>query len=314
MAMTAELQPSLRQRIELPTLLVALVILGGYGLLTLGFTRLPPALAVPLLVVLIAWYGSLQHEIIHGHPTPSQGFNTLLGFLPLALWLPYPIYRRTHLVHHRAGGRILTDPYDDPESYYLPAGSDARLDPVRRALFRFNDTLPGRLIVGPLLMVTRFFSGELRRLARGDTRYLGAWLWHVAGVALVLAWTHLVCHIPVAVYLGLVVYPSISLSMVRSFAEHRADPDPALRTAVVEANVFWGLLFLYNNLHIVHHALPRLPWYALPAQWRQMRDGLPAARARRAGMVYPGGYLEIARRYLLRPVISVDHPGPASTQ
>lgn len=308
--MSTQLQQRLPQRIEYPTLLVALAIFGGYVLLTLNFSRLPVWLAAPTLSLLLSWYGSLQHEIIHGHPTRSQRFNQLLGCLPLSLWLPFPIYRRTHLVHHRSRGRILTDPLDDPESYYLLPGSYARLDPLRRSLFRFNDTLLGRLIVGPLLMVTRFYAGEAQRLARGDRRYLSAWLWHVAGVALVLGWTGVVCRIPVAIYAGLVVYPSISLSMVRSFAEHRADPDPSLRTAVVESNPFWGLLFLHNNLHIVHHALPRLPWYALPAEWRRLRESSLAERARNAGMVYPGGYLEIARRYLLRPVISVEHPGP----
>ena len=310
--MTVDLQYRPRPLLEVPTLLVALAIFGGYAVVTLNFGHLPLWFAAPALIVLIAWYGSLQHEVIHGHPTASPGFNTLLGIAPLALWLPYPIYRRTHLLHHRAGGRILTDPQADPESYYLVPGSYAGLDPFRRALFQFNDTLLGRLLVGPLLMVTRFFAAEARRLMRGDTRYGAAWVWHFVGVGAVFTWVGLVCHIPLAVYAILVVYPAISLSMVRSFAEHRADPDPVLRTAVVESNPFWGLLFLYNNLHIVHHALPRLPWYALPAQWQRMRQSALAQQAGKAGMVYAGGYLEIARRYLLRPVISVEHPGPVT--
>ena len=147
-------------------------------------------------------------------------------------------------------------------------------------------------------------------MLRGDYRNLPTWLWHAAGVILVLAWTSRVCGIPVSVYAGLVVYPSIGLSKVRSFAEHRAHADPQLRTAIVEANPFWGLLFLYNNLHIVHHALPRLPWYRIPAEWRRMRDSALAQRAEQVGMIYHGGYAEVLRRYFVRPVISVEHPGP----
>jgi len=298
------------QGIELPTLFVAVAICGGYLALTLNFERLPLVFAAPALCVLLSWYSSLQHEIIHGHPTRSPRFNQLLGSVPLALWLPYPIYRRTHLVHHRAGGRILTDPRADPESYYLVPGSYARLGALRRALFRANDTLLGRLTIGPLLMVTRFYVAEGQRLARHDYRYLSAWVWHVVQVMLVFAWTAGVCHIPVWVYVGLIVYPSISLSMVRSFAEHRADSDPQLRTAVVEANSFWGLLFLHNNLHIVHHTLPRLPWYRLPAEWQRMQHSTLAQRAEQAGMIYRGGYTELLRRHLVRPVITVEHPGP----
>ena len=35
---------------------------------------------------------------------------------PLALWIPYESYRISHLMHHRDDR--LTDPLDDPESYY----------------------------------------------------------------------------------------------------------------------------------------------------------------------------------------------------
>jgi fatty acid desaturase len=101
----------------------------------------------------------------------------------------------------------------------------------------------------------------------------------------------------------LVVYPSISLSQLRSFAEHRADAQAQLRTATVEANPLWALIFLNNNLHIAHHAHPKLPWHELPRAWRGMR-----ASAIASGRVFRGGYGEILARYLFRPVISVEHP------
>lgn len=297
-----------RRRVEWPTLFVALTIIGGYVVLSWHFERLPPWFAAPCLIVLVSWYGSLQHETIHGHPTASRRINFWLGSAPFSLWMPYPIYRETHLIHHRHRGRTLTDPVADPESFYLPPGTLDRLGPLRRALYTANDTLLGRLTIGPTLAIARFYALELRHLASGDFRHLAAWLWHCVGVSLVLAWIVAVCRIPPATYVFLIAYPSISLSMVRSFAEHRADGDPRLRTAVVESNRFWGLLFLYNNLHIVHHTLPRMPWYALPLEWQRMRESEPAVRAEQAGMVYRGGYLEVFRRFLLRPVISVEHP------
>ena len=47
----------------------------------------------------------------------------LIGCWPLSLWLPYSIYRSTHLAHHR--DENLTDPLEDPESYYWADGSGA---------------------------------------------------------------------------------------------------------------------------------------------------------------------------------------------
>jgi len=81
-----------------------------------------------------------------------------------------------------------------------------------------------------------------------------------------------------------------------------------LLTAVVGANPLWALIFLNNNLHIAHHARPKLPWYELPRAWRQMRTCGLGARAAAAGLVFQGGYLAVTRAYFLRPFITVEHP------
>jgi len=71
----------------------------------------------------------------------------------------------------------------------------------------------------------------------------------------------------------------------------------------VEAHPLWALVFLNNNLHIAHHAHPKLPWYQLPRAWGHMR-----ASADTAGLVFYRGYRQVAGAYLFRPVISVEHP------
>jgi fatty acid desaturase len=304
-------QRSRSLRAEWPTLAVAVCVYGGFALTTYYFQQLPILLGTILGGVLLAWHGSLQHETIHGHPFASRRLNSLLGSVPLGLLIPYPIYRRTHLFHHRFGGRILTEPYVDPESFYLRPGQLAESSAPVRWLRVLNTTLVGRLLFGPLVASAEFLAIEARQLAsaRGEWRI---WGWHLLGVALVLAWVVGVCHIHPLLYLACFVYPGQSLTLLRSFAEHRANPEPSQRTAVVEANALLSLVFLYNNLHVVHHAWPSLPWYRLPAAWREMKARHADAPARSAGLVYGGGYLEIAARYLIRPVICVEHPAPAN--
>jgi fatty acid desaturase len=107
---------------------------------------------------------SLQHETIHCHPTRHRRLNEAIGRWPLSLW-PYSIYRATHLAHHRDAN--LTDPLDDPESYYWTEAGWGDLGPVWRAVAHAQTTLLGRVILGPAFPIGRF----VRDLARphGET-------------------------------------------------------------------------------------------------------------------------------------------------
>lgn len=289
-----------------PTLAVAVTIYGAFLLLTGYYHALPWWLVLPLAAYVVAWQGSLQHEVVHGHPTPWRGLNRALVFPSLWLWLPFGLYRELHLRHHR--DETLTDPLCDPESYYLPAAVWHRLPAWRRALRWVYNTLAGRLLLGPLFAVAQLLRDESRWLAIGDLGHLPAWGVHLLGVALVLGWVIGVCGIPLVEYLALFVYPGISLSLLRSFLEHQAAADWRRRTVIVEADPLTSLLFLNNNLHVLHHAEPWQPWYRLPARWRERRDELLAAN----GGYYFRGYGEVIARYLLWPKEPPYYPEPAS--
>lgn len=291
--------------IEWPTLLVAAAIYGGFGLVTWFHASLPWWVLLPLGAYLVAWHGSLQHEVTHGHPTPSPLANELLVLPSLWLWLPFRLYRDSHLAHHNDAQ--LTDPALDPESYYVDAAAWAAAGPLERAFLRAHNTLAGRILLGPARCLWLFFKGELRRLAGGDFSHATAWALHIVGVALVLVWVLAVCDLPLWQYLLLFVYPGIGLTLVRSFLEHQARPEVSERSVIVEAGPLMSLLFLNNNLHLVHHDKPGLPWYRIPAFYRQRRALFLASN----GGYYFKGYREVARKYLFRAKEQPLHPSAA---
>jgi fatty acid desaturase len=173
---------------------------------------------------------------------------------------------------------------------------------------RAHNTLAGRVILGPVFLVVRFLWLEAASVRRTPTAALRIWVGHAVGVAAVLWWTSVICGMPFATYIGFFVYPGLALTLIRSFAEHRAAADPLHRTAIVEGAPLLGLLFLHNNLHVAHHAAPSLPWFDLPRYYRANRADFVQ---RNNGLVYRG-YLDVARRYLLAQHDSVAHPQQSS--
>ena len=296
----------IRAAIEWPTVAVAALIYGAFGMLTWHYHALAWWLVLPLAAYLIAWHGSLQHEVVHDHPTSWRWLNRLLVLPSLWLWLPFELYRESHQAHHR--NEFLTDPLQDPESYYLSAAQWQQLPPWRQALRWSYNTVLGRLVLGPWFALFGLVRTESQRLRAGDWRMLPGWGLHAVGCALVLLWVLGVCRIPLLDYLLLFVYPGISLSLLRSFLEHQAHPDWRQRTVSIEAHPLLALLFLNNNLHIVHHAAPGLPWYRLPARWRAQRDAFLALNG---GYRY-SGYAEVIARYLLWPKEPPVHPQEAA--
>ncbi len=263
-----------------------------------------PAFALlPIGAVLIAWHGSFQHEAVHEHFSRRRWLNDLAAAAPLSLWLPFPIYRRSHRAHHSF--KILTDPARDPESFYVDQVRWERLPGLVRQALVWHNTLAGRLLLGPFLAIGQFVWAEGRALARGDRENLAAWLWHIPATALVLGWVVGVAGMSPWAYLAFFVLPGTSLTLVRSFAEHKAANTPLERTAIVEAGLFFSLLFLNNNLHFAHHRRPDLRWRDLPDFYRRHRAQLLEENG---GLCYEGGYREIAARFMTRPVDHPEHP------
>jgi fatty acid desaturase len=283
--------------VEWPTLLVALGVWGAFVGLVVFHESIPTPLLIVGFAVVTGWYMSLQHEVIHGHPTPWNAVNLALAGLPLYLWLPFARYRDEHLDHHEVE---LTVPGVDPESFYCPRDHHEAGGRLHEIVCWTNRTLVGRLLIGPAIGIpSHLWSGF--RIAVRDSGMRWVLVRHVAAIAAISWVVFGLAGVPVWVYLLGSTYFGTSVTYIRSFAEHLVVDGHDGRTAVVRSNAVFGVLFLWNNLHVTHHALPGAAWYRLP----RLTDEIDAASVARSGAGFYGGYGEVFRRYAFRPI---SHP------
>ena len=288
----------MNRNVEWPTLALFIATYAAWALAVVWLVQVALIPAILLAGVAMALQSSLQHEAIHGHPFRRTSLNTVLAGVPLTLVVPYLRFMDTHLAHHRDSR--LTDPFDDPESNFLDGGDWDRLPRVGRAVLAVNNTLAGRLLIGPLVGTAVFLRSEWRR--RQERRVIRDWGWHLIGVIPVVAlvlWSQM----PVWGYLA-ACYLALSLLRIRTFLEHQAHELTRSRSVIIEDRGPLAFLFLNNNLHVVHHMHPGVPWYRLPRLFRQNRARYLEING---GYAYRS-YGEVFRRYFLKAKDPVAHP------
>ena len=243
-----------------------------------------------------------MHEVLHGHPTRSARLNEAFVFLPIGLVWPYRRFKTIHLQHH--ADERLTDPLDDPESYYRALWQHEELPAAMRWLLGVNNTMVGRFFLGPWLSVTGFVIDDFRQIAKGDRAIRNAWLrarrrprrrpaprrlrFRDPAVAL-----HSRCRSGSASRSS----PSAPSPSINGRSTPRAAPSSS------SARRF-AWFFLNNNLHFVHHKNPTVAWYRLPTLFRDRRDEWVAMNN---GYVFPN-YLALFSRFAFRAKEPVVHP------
>ena len=266
------------------------------------------AIPVPLWILATAivttLFWSIVHEVVHGHPTKYPLINRLLVPFAIGWVFPYERFRDTHIQHHETGE--LTDPLDDPESWYMYAHEWNLTGRMLKGVLTFNNTLFGRMLIGPVISLSRFFTGEIRLVIQDKSlrAYLiSVWGLHIAtcillGIFIHYFGSHSFWAYAAAAYLGL------SFLLIRTYLEHQAVDNHYERTVIIEKSCPIAWLFLFNNLHALHHERPGIPWYRLPEIYRDNRSEL---LKRNNHYVY-SSYTEIFRRYFFRPKEPVEHP------
>ena len=141
-----------------------------------------------------------------------------------------------------------------------------------------QQTLAGRVLIGAFWRIGAFLRTEVRALARGQNNALG----RVARAPAVVRAGDRVAQVCVR-HAAVAVFPGdggagerASSSSAPSPSIVRA-PTCAQRIAIVERSWILGPLFLFNNLHSLHHEAPLIPWYEYPQRYRMIRERLIAA-------------------------------------
>lgn len=289
---------------EAITLALAFTIYSLWLLLTFNHSSIPYPLLFILGGLTVCWHGSLQHETIHGHPFKKEYLNSILAFFPLGIIIPYPIYKELHRKHHQT--KNITDPFEDPESFYITQSDWTKLNSLSKTIYRFNNTLLGRLLTGPFVTTFQFLKSEIKMILDGNLNHLSHWLLHGLAISILSFWVVTICGISPLSYLLFFVYPGMSLTLLRSFREHRIGVDNQEKSAIIKSNAFFQLLYLNNNFHWVHHNKPGLAWYKIPKTYFGNKNVILAAN----GGYYLDGYGELFNSYLLKEKDSPLYPEP----
>ena len=266
--------------------------------------HLNPVVWILISAVNVTLFWSLVHEVVHGHPTSHPLINRFLVIFPIGWVFPYERFRDTHMDHHRT--ERLTDPFDDPESWYVYRSKWEQMNSLKRYILLFNNTLFGRMLIGPALTVCKFIFEELQRVFSNHPQrnyLISVWGLHFLLCLFLATFISMMSTVPGWYYI-IATYLGISLLLVRTFLEHQAAENQSERTVIIEKCCPLAFLFLFNNLHVVHHMQPGIAWYLLPRTYRASRG----TYIRSSESYIYASYGEIFRKYFFKPKEDVVHP------
>lgn len=242
-----------------PTVALAVLAVAAWGANAVGHALgvVPTAVALPLGIALVYVSFTPLHEATHGNVGGSPGWawlDTAVGWLAgLPLLAPFPAVKAVHLRHHAR----TNDPVEDPDRFIHGRGWTF----VRGALGMWPH-------YDHVYLTKLSTSSDLARRSRPVV--VGA-LVAIVVVLAALAWAGFGSTVLVAIvmpaWLGVAVLavlfdwlPHWPHTSQTRFEDTRAIPDRWL-----------DLPLLGQNLHLVHHLWPRVPFYRYRAVFEATR-------------------------------------------
>lgn len=263
-----------------PTIALAVVLPAAFlGTVGLGLTRTISLWAcAPLLAILSYAHYTLVHEAIHDNLAPRAPFGRwltpLVGWIgSLALGSSWPLLMRTHVLHHAH-----TNTPDDPDIYVKGT--------LLQLVGKWLSYVATSLIPLPIAahLDPKQFGPSLRPLRQsevwqdafvtvGTLALLGVSIW--AGRT--LDWLFLF-FIPTRV--GVLI-----LAVLFQWLPHHPF-DRTERYLNTRISLWRGgsLVTLQQNLHLVHHLWPGVPFYNYGRLYRLLRTTLVAKGSRSEGL------------------------------
>ena len=267
---------ALCRRSDLPGLIflckwaLALVI-SGYGVyLALGTMWVWLAALIYGTVLSVPVY-AMSHETAHGTAFRSRWLNETVMWICALLYLEEPLHRRyTHTNHH---------------TYTWHIGKDSQISDIARTFPIWLDEVSGfGLIRSHFRILTQLAAArytetmksvipadEFPRLRRNAWCFLGFYV--AIGVAIGSGATWLWWFLVLPTLLGRTVMLLFTVIQHVEMAEN--SPSILNSTRSCKSSPIASFLYLNMENHVEHHLYPQVPFFALPALHRELKDQLP---------------------------------------
>ncbi len=264
-----------------PTLALAFVLPASFAVLAaLGLARMLPLwVCTPALALVSYAHYTLVHEAIHGNvvsrPRHLGWVNTVVGWIgALGMGAGWPALQRTHVLHH-----AFTNTERDPD--IAVKGTFVQL------LLKWAVMVPMSLL--PMVLLRFISPARYERLggilSPADIAQVSAVTFGtLALLAVAVATGHFVdwlCLWFLPTRLGILI-----LNIFFQWLPHHPF-DRTERYLNTRVSLWFGgeILLLQQNLHLMHHLWPSVPFYNYARLYRALRPVLIAEGARIEGLL-----------------------------
>ena len=242
--------------------------------------KAPWFVAMPMCVVAQYWGFTVMHDAVHNAVAPKHKWlNDVLGHVGgFVLGAPYGLFRHAHLLHHRHTG--------DHDS--APDGTS--LDPDMHTGVGPAWLLPLRWVTLPIAyahFLAKWFashsnspsggmSAQLKRSTLGFFVAVNATMMvlrrRFGSDAVTVCWLA-----PQILAFALLAYLFDYIPHRPHVITFKEDPYRSSNVTSLWGSIdgtLWTFVALSQNLHVVHHAWPWVPFYRYRAVWRAVGDEL----------------------------------------